>query len=342
MEFKVSVAFLLLLFLVILIADLLCSAAAALFGHSFSHFFLYGLFGLLIPVFLFGWGYFIGRNRYSINKIKIVSERVPSGFEGYKIVQISDIHLRSFTHRKKQFKKMITAVNSLKPDVIMFTGDLVTADSKEIHGFERILSSLEAPQGVISILGNHDYCFYGKFTSEKERLESLSYVIKSEREMGFKLLLNENCSIFSGGDSISVIGVENISASKYFKSYGDLHKAMIGTPDGFKILLTHDPSHWDKEVAGNYNIDLTLSGHTHAMQFSLFGWCPSRYLFKSYRGLYKYPAGKSYVADGGILQYLYVNIGLGETALPIRVGTPPEITLITLSSSKSGQTVLPG
>ncbi|MCI1786118.1 MAG: metallophosphoesterase [Bacteroidales bacterium] len=342
MEFKVSLAFLLILFLVILIADLLCSAAAALFGRSFSRVFLYGLFGLLIPLFLFGWGYFVGRNRYSINKIKIVSERVPSGFEGYKIVQISDIHLRSFAHRKRQLAKIVAAVDSLKPDVIMFTGDLVTADSREIRGFEKILSSLHAPEGVISILGNHDYCFYGKFASEEDRLESLSNVINSERRMGFRLLLNENYSILRGEDSISVIGVENISASRYFKSYGDLRKAMKGTADGFKILLTHDPSHWDNEVAGNYDIDLTLSGHTHAMQFSLFGWCPSRYIFKSYRGLYKYPVGKANAADGGILQYLYVNIGLGETALPIRVGTPPEITLITLSSSESGQTVLPG
>lgn len=312
----------------LLALDLLFSGIAAIFGASFRKFFLYGLWIFAVMAVLMLWGAFVGRNSYAVKKVDITARNLPENFDGYQIAQISDLHLESFRHRRKSLERSFIKLNSLRPDLAVFTGDLVTSTAAEIDGFEDILPVLQAPDGVISILGNHDYCYYHRWSDESQRLMSLKRVIDSERAAGWNLLLNQNVSVCRGTDSLSIIGVENTSASKYFQSSGDLKKAMVGAGGDFRILLTHDPTHWDMEVKDKTDIDLTLSGHTHALQFSLFGWSPSRLFFKEFRGLYMNDAAKGKAT--GKPQYLYVNIGMGETGIPVRIGTRPEITLFTL------------
>ena len=213
-------------------------------------------------------------------------------------------------------------INALNPDVILSTGDLVSLNSSELDFSEDILRKLEANDGVYSILGNHDYSNYNRDWSEEQRRQDAASLIRRQRGMGWHLLLNENRQITRGSDTISIIGVENTSAKHRFRSSGNLPKAIEGSNGSYKILLTHDPSHWRAEVLDHPDIDLTLSGHTHGMQSSLFGWSIISLLYDEYKGLYK---------EGE--QLLYVNIGLGETMFPFRIGAPPEITLITLRST---------
>ena len=208
-------------------------------------------------------------------------------------------------------------INSLDPDIIAFTGDLITMTPDELESHAPALSSLKAKDGTFSILGNHDYSMYSDAT-EETRQRHLETLIEKEKALGWDLLMNENRIIRRGTDSIAVIGVQNTSPSRHFPSKGDLTKASEGTEDMFRILLSHDPMHWEAEILGQ-NYPLTLSGHTHAMQFSLLGWSPSSLMFKQFRGLY---------TENG--QSLHVNPGLGETIFPARIGVRPEITLITL------------
>lgn len=207
--------------------------------------------------------------------------------------------------------------------MVAFTGDLITMKSSEIDGLSDILRSIKAKDGVVSILGNHDYCMYSDPKEQGSRPDSVQNVIDKEKAMGWKILVNENMKVHRGKDSIAVIGVENTSPSRHFTSRGNLGKASESTDGMFRILLSHDPMHWDAEVVGK-DYPLMLSGHTHALQFSLFGWCPSRYMFKQYKGLYRNDD-----------QYLYVNIGLGETIFPARIGARPEITVITLKKPQA-------
>ena len=247
--------------------------------------------------------------------MEISSAEVPEGFDGYRIVHISDIHARSFQKRGKVLEKMAARINGLDADLIAFTGDIITMDSSELDSLSHILKGLEAKDGVMSVLGNHDYCIYAHPEAADD---DVSKVIEKEKAMGWNVLIDENRRITRGKDTIAVIGVENTSPSRHFPSKGDLAKASEGTEGLFRILLSHDPMHWDMEVLGK-DYPLTLSGHTHAMQFALGKWCPSKYMFRQYRGLYTENS-----------QYLYVNIGLGETIFPARIGAVPEITLITL------------
>jgi predicted MPP superfamily phosphohydrolase len=210
-------------------------------------------------------------------------------------------------------------INALEPDLIAFTGDLMTLGPDELYTLSDILESMKAKDGVISILGNHDYSLYAANTTQETKDKYRKELMEKQREIGWNLLLNEHAIIHRGQDSIAVIGVENTSPSQHFPSKGDLPKASEGTEGMFRILLSHDPMHWDDEIVGQ-DYPLTLSGHTHAMQFSIFGWSPSSLMFEQYRGLY---------TKGD--QHLYVNIGLGETIFPARIGARPEITLITLN-----------
>jgi predicted MPP superfamily phosphohydrolase len=223
---------------------------------------------------------------------------------------------------------MVEEINAQQADAILFTGDLVTQNSSEFKTTKDILSRLKAHDGVFSILGNHDYSFYNQWNSAEERKKDADAIIEQQKAMGWNLLLNENINITKSlngkTDSISIIGVENTSSKHKFRSFGNLLKASEGANGKFKILLTHDPSHWRTEVLPKTDIDLTLSGHTHAMQSTLFGWSIISLVYKEYKGLYT--EGK---------QHLYVNIGLGETMFPFRVGAKPEITVITL---KNGET----
>ena len=284
---------------------------------SFKRCFLWGLLSLLLPPLLLAYGLLIERNIYQVKRVEVTFDNLPAQFDGYQLVQLSDIHTRSFLKRPKSLQRCIDKVNNLHPDLIVFTGDIVTLRSDELDSVSHILGGLHAPDGIISIIGNHDYCTYGNEPDGKQR------VVEQERQMGWTVLCNDNCILSRGGDSIAVIGVENISTSKHFPTTGNLPLALEGTEGMFKILLSHDPTHWDREVVGK-DIPLTLSGHTHASQFSVLGWTPVRYMYNQYRGLYQ---------KGN--QYLYINIGLGETIFPARIGAPPEITLITLRRTAS-------
>ena len=300
---------------------LVVALVAMLFGASFKMIFLRGLWFMLFPWLAWLYGTMVERNRFRIKRTEIVSQTLPSSFNGYRVVHISDMHLMSFAGRERALQRAVDKINALEPDLIAFTGDLVTLGPEELDGLQDILSAMTAKDGVYAVLGNHDYSEYRRHDSPQARRESLEVLKRRIREMGWHLLLNENRSITRSQDRISIIGVENISGNRSFRTYGDFQQARIGADGAYKILLSHDPSHWRAEVVGKSDVDLTLSGHTHAMQISLLGWSPSSLMYDEYRGLYN--QGE---------QYLYINTGLGQTAVNARFGATPEITLITLKT----------
>lgn len=285
---------------------------------TFKRAFLKGLLLLLLPPLVMAYGAWIGRERPQVREVEIRFEGLLESFDGYRLVHISDIHARSYAARRESLQRAVDIINGLKPDLITFTGDLITLDATELDPVNEILRKLKSEYGIMSVVGNHDYGIYADPSDKSSSRRILSEVIEEEERMGWNVLMDDNRIIKRGQDSIAVIGVQNTSPSRHFPSKGNLRKASVGTEGMFKILLTHDPMHWEREVVGK-EYPLTLSGHTHAMQFSIFGWSPSSLIFKEYRGLY--------TKDD---QHLYVNIGLGETILPFRIGTRPEITLITL------------
>ena len=303
----------------ILIGDAAVSGILAVAcSITFKKAFLKGLLLLLLPPLVMAYGAWIGRERPQVREVEIRFEGLPESFDGYRLVHISDIHARSYAKRQKSLKKVVDIINNQNADLIAFTGDLITLDASELAAVKEILAELNASDGIISVIGNHDYGIYSAPTHKNVKGKILSEVVTEERSMGWNVLIDDHILIERGLDSIAVIGVQNTSPSRHFPSKGNLRKASVGTEGMFRILLTHDPMHWEREVVGK-EYPLTLSGHTHAMQFSIFGWSPSSLIFKEYRGLY--------TKDD---QHLYVNIGLGETILPFRIGTRPEITLITL------------
>lgn len=303
----------------ILIGDAAVSGIIAVASNiTFKKAFTTGLLALFIPPLVMAYGAWIGRERPQLKEVELRLENLPESFDGYRLVQISDIHARSYANRQKSLQRIVGIINSQNPDLIAFTGDIITLDASELGPIKEILKELKAKDGLVAVVGNHDYGIYSDPSHKRPSGEILSDVIKEEKTMGWNVLMDENIKISRNQDSIAVVGVQNTSPSRHFPSKGNLNKASEGTEGMFRILLTHDPMHWEAEILGK-DYPLTLSGHTHAMQFSLLGWCPSIYIFKQYRGLY---------SEGQ--QHLYVNIGLGETILPFRIGTPPEITLITL------------
>lgn len=289
-------------------------------GVAFRKAFCWGLLALLLPPLVMGWGALIERNNFRVVPVELKFDSLPEGFDGYRIIHISDIHSRSFEGRTRQLGKAVDKINALDADLVAFSGDIITMSPDELDVTTPVLSQIKARDGVVSVLGNHDYGIYARRTNPQAPDEDscIRQVAAKTRAMGWNILLDRNVILKRGTDSIAVIGVENTTPSPHFNSRGNLAKASEGTRGMFRVLLSHDPMHWDAEVVGQ-DYPLTLSGHTHAMQFSLLGWCPSKYMFKQYRGLYA--SGK---------QYLYVNIGLGETMFPARIGTAPEITVITL------------
>ncbi|MGN0189214.1 MAG: metallophosphoesterase [Candidatus Cryptobacteroides sp.] len=314
------ISVLLLCWAVLVLLDLPVSwAVSAWFGIRMKKCFLWGLLSLILPVVLMLYGVLIGRNSIQVNELDIPCDNLPKSFEGYRIVHISDIHARSFENRERVLERIIERINAQNPDMVAFTGDLITISPNELEGLLPLLGRIQASDGVFSVLGNHDYC---TFLNSEARDSSVRKLVEAEREIGWELLLNEHRVISRGTDSIAVVGVENTSTFSKFVSRGDLDRAVSGTDGLFKVLLSHDPTHWEAQVLDN-DIPLTLSGHTHAIQMSFFGWCPSKYFFRQYRGLYE--------QDG---KYLYVNIGLGETIFPARIGTDPEITVLTLRNTR--------
>ena len=324
MQIAATLGILLLILILFFLLLLLIAIVSYFCGFGFKKVYKKGLWAMLLPPLIMIYGVFVGSNFYEVKKVTIESEKLPESFDSYRIVQISDLHLPSFGYREFSLKKAVKMINALEPDLVVFTGDIITYSANELTpSLKEILKSINAKDGVLAVMGNHDYGFYAFPDTEQERLWHDNKVRAYIGDLRWKLLSDENIFLHRGGDSLSVIGVENISVSRPFASLGDLDKAMAGNLAGFKILLSHDPDHWRLGVLGKTDIDLTLSGHTHAMQLSLFGWTPSKYMFKEYRGLYSEDAGKG-------IQTLYVNIGLGETGFLARIGARPEITLLTL------------
>jgi uncharacterized protein len=276
-----------------------------------------------IPLGGFVFGIVSGAHDYRIRKIKIPMANLPKAFHGFRLAQLSDIHAGSFWN-KTAVKGGVEMLLAEKPDMIAFTGDLVNNQTDEVKEYIQVFDKLKAPLGVFSITGNHDYGDYRTWDKQEEKVANFKNLITAHKEMGFDLLMNENRKITVGGESISLIGVENWGKGRFTK-YGKIKEAHQGTEEyAVKILLSHDPSHWDEEIRPGYSdIDLMLAGHTHGFQFGVeiggFKWSPSQYVYKQWAGLYK---------EGN--QMLYVNRGFGYIGYPGRVGIPPEITIFEL------------
>lgn len=285
--------------------------------------------GLLIAGIPFAsmlYGITKGKYNFKVNKVKLAFDNLPKAFEGFKIVQISDIHSGSFDEIEA-IKDGIALVNKQEADIILFTGDLVNNDSREVLPFINDFKELKASNGVYSVLGNHDYGDYKQWNTAEDKIENMNLLYEFQKEMGFKLLNNKSSVITKGADSIGIYGVENWG-NPPFPQRGDLDQALSGNEsEQFKILMSHDPTHWDKKVIDHpVHIDLTLSGHTHGMQFGVdipgFKWSPIKYIYPQWAGLYKKKK-----------QLLYVNRGFGFLGFPGRVGIWPEITLIELTKN---------
>ena len=279
------------------------------------------LVGIVLALYSFGciaYGSFFGITRFEVKEVEYSSPRLPDGFDGYRIVQLSDIHIGSWQGRQKSIQKLVDMANGQKADLIVFTGDLVNQQSHELDAFAPILSQLHAPDGVYSILGNHDYGTYYRWKSPKEESANLDYLLRQEGAMGWTMLNNDHAIVRHNGDSIALIGVEN-DGEPPFSQFADLPKAIRGTDGMFKILLSHNPTHWRREVLPRSDIDLMLAGHTHAMQGIFFGHSLAELMYPEWGGMY--------TEDG---RSLYVNIGIGYVGLPFRFGAWPEITVITL------------
>ncbi len=264
-----------------------------------------------------------GKYNFKLNRLTLRFDNLPEAFEGFKIVQVSDIHSGSFDD-PQAIKDGIDIINQQEADVILFTGDLVNNDSREVLPFIQDFKKLEAAHGVYSVLGNHDYGDYKKWDSEAAKQENMELLYDYQKEMNFTLLNNESSVITKGGDSIGIYGVENWG-NPPFPQRGNLDKALsTNASEKFKILMSHDPTHWNKKVIDHpTHFDLTLSGHTHGMQFGVeipgFKWSPIKYIYPQWAGLYERKK-----------QLLYVNRGFGFLGFPGRVGIWPEITLIEL------------
>ncbi|MFS2802140.1 metallophosphoesterase [Phocaeicola vulgatus] len=259
-----------------------------------------------------------GKQHFQIREVTISSDELPSGFDGYRIVQISDIHSGSWTGNGAALQKAVNLINAQHADLVLFTGDLVNNVATELDEFIPILEQIKGKDGVYSVLGNHDYSPYIKWETEEAQEANLNSLKSKQAAMGWKILNNDHVILHHHGDSIALAGVEN-SGNPPFPNYGDLQKALKGTEGMYKILMSHDPTHWHREVLPESDVQLMLSGHTHEMQFSLFGFSPAKFVYPEHNGLYQ--EGK---------QSLFVNIGLGYLMFPMRLGAWPEITVITL------------
>ncbi len=277
-----------------------------------------GLFATLMN----GFG---NKYQYQVKKIALSFSNLPPAFKGLKIVHISDIHCGSLMNRNAVMKG-VEKILSQQPDIIVFTGDLVNNKASEMEMYLDVFNKLKAPMGVYSTLGNHDYGDYVQWTSNEEKNANLQKLKEVHAEMGWRLLMNEHIVLERDGDKIALLGIENWSAKARFPKYGNMNQAYTGTEVyPFKILLSHDPSHWDAEVRSKFSdIDLMLSGHTHGMQFGVelpgFKWSPVQYVYDQWAGLYEQDAQK-----------LYVNRGYGFIGYPGRVGILPEITVLELA-----------
>ena len=268
---------------------------------------------------------FTNKYNYRVHRVKLAFENLPAAFKGLKIVQLSDIHSGSLAN-PAAVNKGVDMVLAEQPDLILFTGDLVNDAAYELKDYQAIFSRLKAPMGVYSTLGNHDYGDYMWWETVELKKANLDRLKAIEKDMGWRLLMNEHVVLEKGGEEIALIGIENWSAKARFPKYGRMDLAYPGAGKyPFKILMSHDPSHWDAEVRPKYpDVDLMLSGHTHGMQFGVelpgIRFSPVQFVYKQWAGLYE--EGK---------QKLYVNRGYGFIGYPGRFGILPEITVIELA-----------
>lgn len=288
--------------------------------------------GALLAGTLFGtmiYGIARGAHNYTVMRRRLKLKNLPKAFQGFKIVQISDVHSGSFWS-KDGVKRGIQMILDQKPDAIFFTGDLVNSKTSEFEEFKEIFGRLEAPDGVYSVLGNHDYGDYYRWPDKNgvTKEQNLQQLINHQSDMGWNLLMNESKIIEKDGEKLGILGVENWSGHKRFPKYGKLNQAYAGVADvENKLLLSHDPSHWRAEVLKDYpTIDAMFSGHTHGMQFGIdtkyYKWSPVKYQYPEWADLYE---------ENG--QYLYVNRGFGYLGFPGRVGFLPEITVFELETA---------
>lgn len=286
---------------------------------------LAGLFSGFLPFFVIVYGIFIAVYKFKVHHIKIHFKHLPIQFHNLKIVHISDLHLGGFNYRYKILERAVKLINNLNPDLIFFTGDLVNNYAWELRGWDDVLDKLEAKKGKYAVLGNHDYGDYSQWKNIQEKEKNFNAIKQFYKRINFKLLCNESHIIELDKNKIAVIGVENWG-NPPFKKYGDLKLSLKNVETiPFKILLSHDPTHWSEEVIDKTDITLTLSGHTHGMQmgfqYKKMNWSPIKYKYKHWGGLYRHNN-----------QYLYVNKGLGWLGFPGRIGMRPEISNIELLS----------
>lgn len=280
-----------------------------------------------IPFVSFIYGIVQGKYNYKVLKYQLTFDDLPEAFDGYTITQISDIHSGSFTNKQK-IQYGVDLINEQKSDLLLFTGDIVNNKADEMNDWIDVFDKLEAKEGKYSILGNHDYGDYMDWKNPKEKIDNFQAVKDVHKKIGFDLLCNENRYLEKDGQRIALIGVENWGKGG-FKKNGDLKKASTNIKkEDFKILMSHDPSHWQEIVKqDDFNYHLTLSGHTHGLQMGIeipgfFKWSPSQYVYKQWAGLYQ---------EFG--RYINVNRGFGYHAFPGRVGVWPEVTVIELKKA---------
>jgi predicted MPP superfamily phosphohydrolase len=279
-----------------------------------------------IPFGTMAYGVISGAHDYRVKRVTVKLPNLPKAFDGIKIGHVSDIHSGSFFN-KTAVKGGVEMLLKEKPDLIFFTGDLVNNESSEVKDYINIFDKFKAPLGVFSVTGNHDYGDYHRWASPEAKRQNLKDLIEAHRLMDFNLLMNKNHIITLGGEKLAILGNENWGAGRFSK-YGNLDQAYRGSEEApVKLLLSHDPSHWDAQVRQQHpDIDIMFSGHTHGFQFGIeignFKWSPSQYAYKQWAGLYQ--EGK---------QYLYVNRGFGYLGYPGRIGMPPELTIMELKSA---------
>lgn len=270
------------------------------------------VFGIIFYASTYGW------RKFQVKEVTYASADLPAAFDGYRMVQISDLHIGTIAPYKQVVQQMVDKINAQHANVILFTGDLVNHRAEELDGVQEILSELTAPDGVYSVMGNHDYSLYLHWPSEEAREENIRDLRQRQADMGWHQLVNDHVLLQRDSTAIVLAGVENDGVPP-FPELGDLPRALQGTDGRFKVLLSHDPTHWRRKVLPTTDVQLTLSGHTHAMQFMLGDFTPSAWFYPENHGMY---------TEGD--RALYVNIGVGQVMLPFRFGAWPEITVITL------------
>lgn len=284
------------------------------------------LLAAAIPFGTMAYGIISGAHDYRVRRVTLKLPNLPKQFDGMKIGQLSDIHTGSFFN-KTAVKGGVEMMLNEKPDMVLFTGDLVNNETSEVMEYIDVFNKLRAPLGVYSVTGNHDYGDYKSWSTPAAKQQNFADLIEAHKLLGFDLLRNEHRFIELNGEKIAILGIENWGAGRFSK-YGKLDLAHAGTDEAaVKVLLSHDPSHWDAQVRKEYkDIDLMLSGHTHGFQFGVeigdFKWSPSQYAYKQWAGLYS--------EDN---QHLYVNRGFGYLGYPGRIGMPPELTIIELKQA---------